>query len=46
MKKQSKKRAKDTMLPQVAHGEMEVANCGLQIAGRIMQVRGVTYHNL
>ena len=40
MKKQTKKRAKDTMLPQVAHGEMEVANCDLQIAGRIMQVRG------
>ena len=40
MKKQTKKRAKDTMLPQVAHGEMEVANCDLQIAGRIITVRG------
>ena len=27
--------------PQMTHGEMEVSNCDLQIAGRIMQIRGI-----
>ena len=27
--------------PQMAHGEMEAANCDLQIAGRIVQIRGI-----
>ena len=27
--------------PQMAHGEKEVANCDLQIAGRIVQIRGI-----
>ena len=40
MKKKTKKHARAAMLPQMAHGEMEVANCDLQIAGRIMQIRG------
>ena len=42
MKKQTRKLSKAALVPQEAQGEMEVANCDLQIAGRIKQIRGLS----